>query len=227
MSINEFDPGEPTAEATVNQQELEKAIVRARRALNSTETREQTQAATERKMLLAKLHAEIKAGRDILPATILAEAGTALTGSTGDIKAMLGRLDNAWKTITEKSDLQKHIVQQTQQSLTLVSAKLSAISGMMSDIQPVDQKEYQKRLNQITGQVQSTRDSLKADQPEVVQILATRAHRRCGDVARRGFRQRPQILARAAQQSKCIAGDAGRAVKDDRRSRDKSTGPSL
>ncbi len=166
LSIDEFAHPDHDGATAVNQQALEQAIARARNILADTTLIEQDKSAIEQKILSARLRAEIKTGRGLLPATTITAAEQALGGSSGEMRAMLEHLDLAWNAIQEQPVQQTRAIQRTQQLLTLVSSRLRAIETMLRDMNQETAQAYQKRVREIDNQLQDARDELVDMRPE-------------------------------------------------------------
>lgn len=171
LSASEFASSEDADDPSVSPQQLAKVVAAARGALTQSDMTEQTKAAREKEMLLAKLWAEIKTGRGALPENVLAEAEQALQAPPEEVQKKLNELDKAWRDVKETRALRDRTIRQTKQVLTLVSARLGALDSMARDSEP----RYRQRLRQLYDQVQTAREDLKKeDQPEQTWQLATR-----------------------------------------------------
>ena len=144
----------------IEPQELRDALARARNAVANGGVLAQNKADAEKALLVARLTAEIKAGRGVLPSEKIAQAENALHGTAHEMRNTLALLDAAWLTVTEVQAQQSRFVREAQHILGIVSTQLSVIDTMLQDAGNTRNSSHVEQHRSLTVKVQEVRDYL-------------------------------------------------------------------
>jgi hypothetical protein len=134
------------------------AFAQAREAVK--DARESVQASREarRKLLIARLRAEIELARNLLPSEAISSAEEAINGTTENVRAALERLQRSWQYIRDNVALQERQRRQTQQIMTAVTNQLRLIDTMQQGIaeaMPISALELRHKVETLIANAQS------------------------------------------------------------------------
>ncbi len=161
LSASAYEAADDSMPATIDQQALFATIARARVVIDDAQRAAQ-QVDSERNLLAARLRAEIKAGRGILPAELITEAERALHGTPAIMQAALQKLDAAWNTVNETHARRTRTIRQAQQLLVSISTQLNAIDTMLQEMGSGRDSSHVEQRRQLEQKVLKARDQLEA-----------------------------------------------------------------
>jgi hypothetical protein len=175
LSASAYEFVDTTSQGSINsidQQALFATIARTRVAINDAQLVAQ-QDDTERELFSARLRAEIKNGRGILPAQVLAEAEQALQNTVPMMQQALKTIEEAWNNVTEQSSRRTHMIQQAQQIAIIVSTQLNAIDTMLREIGSSGRVLYRDQQRQLEKKVRDAQDQLEAHPARALEQIRT------------------------------------------------------
>jgi hypothetical protein len=169
LSASAYEAADNSMPATIDQQALFATIARARVVIDDAQRAAQ-QGESERNLLAARLRAEIKAGRGILPAELIAEAERALHGTPAIMQAALQKLDAAWNTVNETHARRTRTIRQAQQLLASVSTQLNAIDTMLQEMGSGRGSIHVEQRRQLEKKVLNARDQLEVHPAHALEL---------------------------------------------------------
>jgi hypothetical protein len=139
---------------------LHEALARTRQAFDDAQTFTQGKDTSRQALMAQRLHAEIEAGRRILPPQAIARAEAALQASPEEIQRAITQLQAAWSSVTEVDSLRKRQERQARQIIRSVRRQLAAIDAMTRTVKSSTSHDLDAEQGDVETQVRDAELSL-------------------------------------------------------------------
>jgi len=152
---------------------LREALARTRQAFDDAQKLTQGKDTTRQLLIAQRLHAEIEAGRGILPPQVIARAGVALQASPAEMQHAITEVQAAWSGVTEVDSLRKRQERQARQIIQSVHRQLVAIDSMTKNVKGSASRNLAGEQGNVEAQVSDAELSLDIHPAEALDKART------------------------------------------------------
>jgi hypothetical protein len=152
---------------------MREAFARTRQAFDDAQKLTQGKDTTRLLLLAQRLHADIEAGRGILPLQVIARSEAALQASPSEMQQAITELQAAWSGVTEVDSLRKRQERQAQQIIQSVRRQLTVIDSMTKSIKGSASRNLAGEQGNVETQVRDAELSLDIHPAEALDKART------------------------------------------------------